>query len=80
MVGQVNLQYLAPEPGKPDSEIVHAKYVVGADGKPLVISCIRAPCIPIAHRCALMDPQDIRHHHGRRADECAYPLSATGRS
>jgi hypothetical protein len=52
-------------PGK--QEIVHARYVVGCDGKSPIVSP-RGVKDRDVRRCAFMGAQGVGHHYGRGAD------------
>jgi 2-polyprenyl-6-methoxyphenol hydroxylase-like FAD-dependent oxidoreductase len=64
LVLQVTLDHL-DTPGK--QEIVHARYIVGCDGRTSVVS-LRDIKDRHARRCAFMGAQGNGHYHGRGAD------------
>jgi hypothetical protein len=57
---------LAPQDGEPDTEIIHAKFVIGADGKVTIehnFSCHRIlmRTRSLKYRCTFMGTKDSRH-------------------
>lgn len=64
MIVKVVLDHLE---GDSVQEVVHAKFLIGADGEPS--SFTDEIYMLTYHRCALMGAQSPRHTDGRRTDE-----------
>lgn len=69
------LKNLGVTEGTSDTEIVHAKFVIGCDGKLELTTFINNGLTFVLYpRCAFMDKKTVRYHHGRRANRSVtYP-------
>lgn len=65
MILKVVLDHLEGEAVQ--QEVVHAKFLVGADGT--LTSYLHKSCMLIFCRCSLVGPQNSEHSNGRRTDE-----------
>ena len=64
------LKHLDAEEGEPDSETVHAKFVVGTDGQ-LLLSLPKGNLMisQLYTRCAFVGTKELGHRDGGRTDQ-----------